>query len=118
MDGWKVPRWSRSGLDRGFLMDVGPTRTTVRNWIASSAISTAANEEVRLARPPRRHRSVKTRIRLGATAGSAVTRLTLRVRDHERRLVMLSPDPRRRHRISLGRKLAQQARPRTYAHVG
>ena len=26
MDVWEVPRSSRSGLDRGFLMDVGPTR--------------------------------------------------------------------------------------------
>jgi hypothetical protein len=25
MDVWEVPRSSRSGLDRGFLMDVGPT---------------------------------------------------------------------------------------------
>jgi hypothetical protein len=26
MDVWEVPQSSRSGLDRGFLMDVGPTR--------------------------------------------------------------------------------------------
>jgi hypothetical protein len=26
MDVWEVPPSSRSGLDRGFLMDVGPTR--------------------------------------------------------------------------------------------
>jgi hypothetical protein len=29
MDVWEVPRSSRSGLDRGFLMDVGPTRARI-----------------------------------------------------------------------------------------
>jgi hypothetical protein len=29
MDVWEVPRSSRAGLDRGFLMDVGPTRAKV-----------------------------------------------------------------------------------------
>ena len=28
MDVWEVPQSSRSGLDRGFLMDVGPKRAT------------------------------------------------------------------------------------------
>jgi hypothetical protein len=32
---------------------VGPTRATVRKWIASSAISTVANEEVHLPGPLR-----------------------------------------------------------------
>ena len=31
MDVWEVPQSSRSGLDRGFLMDVGPMRMT---WLS------------------------------------------------------------------------------------
>jgi hypothetical protein len=29
MDAWDVPQSSRSGLDRGFLMDVGPKRAAL-----------------------------------------------------------------------------------------
>ena len=32
MDVWEVPQSSRSGLDRGFLMDVGPQRATATAW--------------------------------------------------------------------------------------
>src|SRR5262249_40411798 len=32
MDVWEVPQSSRSGLDRGFLMDVGPKRAALGAW--------------------------------------------------------------------------------------
>src|SRR5262249_12805310 len=93
MDVWEVPQSSRSGLDRGFLMDVGPKQVDLRRLPAPRR---ARDDSARRGCGPIRRWSppcAKTPDEAGPLPGRTAHAPTVAARVTRRRAVRLAVQP-------------------------